>query len=94
LSGIAHGLMALSALEMLEHKENIMLASFSLSAVIIKSIYELITGNVLLEFLQMGMCGTPIAACHAGGVTGGIFIFIFMKAASSRKISCIHPVNA
>ncbi|MDM8537152.1 rhomboid family intramembrane serine protease [Desulfobacterales bacterium HSG17] len=94
LSGVAHGLMAISGLEMLEDKETQMLGCVSLAAVIIKSVYELITGNVLLEFLQLGMCGTPIAACHTGGVAGGIFIYFSIRFLSSINIFHANQANA
>lgn len=93
LSGIAHGLMAISGLEMLQEKEDFLIGWISLSAVVIKSIYEFITGNVLLEFLQLGMCGIPVAACHTGGVVGGIFIFFIVRFISSINISRINYVN-
>jgi len=93
LSGIAHGLMAISGLEMLEEKETQAVGCVSLFAVIIKSVYELVTGNVLLEFLQLGMCGTPIAACHTGGVAGGIFIYFSIRFISSINIFHVNHVN-
>jgi len=72
LSGIAHGLMAISSLEMMREKETFKIGAVSLIALIAKSIYEVITGQVFFEFLYFGLCGTPIIACHTGGVVGGI----------------------
>jgi rhomboid family GlyGly-CTERM serine protease len=75
LSGIAHGLMAISALEMMQRKKDYRFGLTCLMIVVSKSIYEVINGDVLFSFLHFGMCGTPIAACHAGGVLGGIFAY-------------------
>ncbi len=72
LSGIAHGLMAISSLDMMREKETFKIGAVSLIALIAKSIYEVITGKVFFEFLYFGLCGTPIIACHTGGVLGGI----------------------
>ena len=79
LSGIAHGLMAVSALEMMQIPDQRKIGAISLAAVVFKSLYEIITGNVLLTFLQLGMCGSPIAACHAGGTFGGILIYCVLR---------------
>jgi rhomboid family GlyGly-CTERM serine protease len=75
LSSIAHGLMAISALEMLRHEDQRRWGWISLSIVVGKSAYELWAGHVLFEFLHMGMCGHPLAACHAGGVLGAMIAF-------------------
>ena len=79
LSGIAHGLMAVSALEMLECKSHRGWGLFMLLIVIVKSVYELWSGHVLFEFIHMGMCGQPLAASHTGGVIGGILIYLFAR---------------
>ena len=78
LSGIAHGLMAISALEMLRHPGQRIWGLFSLAAVITKSAYELFAGHVVFEFLHMGLCGHPVAQSHAGGVMGGLIAFAFI----------------
>jgi rhomboid family GlyGly-CTERM serine protease len=79
LSGIAHGLMAVSALEMMragsKDGSNFKIGIICLTMVISKSIYEIIIGDTLFSFLQFGLCGTPLVACHAGGVIGGIISF-------------------
>ena len=79
LSGIAHGLMAVSGLEMMQTPDQRKIGARSLAAVVFKSLYEIITGDVLFTFLQLGMCGSPIAACHAGGAFGGIFIHVVLR---------------
>lgn len=75
LSGIAHGLMAVSALEMLQHSDQRAWGWRLLATVVIKSTYELWSGKVLFDFLHMGLCGHPIAASHAGGVVGAILVY-------------------
>ncbi len=76
LSGIAHGLMALSAIEMIrrgavwEHRAGWL----AFLIVVVKAGFEAATGNVVLSFLHFGLMGVPIAACHAGGVIGGLVV--------------------
>ncbi|UCF87267.1 MAG: rhombosortase [Nitrospiraceae bacterium] len=79
LSGIAHGLMAISALEMMREKEHFRTGLIFFLVVVFKSIYETINGDVLFAFMHMGLCGTPVAACHAGGVLGGIVAFLILR---------------
>jgi rhomboid family GlyGly-CTERM serine protease len=75
LSGIAHGLMAVSAVEMLRTRTQRSWGCVSLAIVVLKSAHELWSGHVVFEFLHMGMCGQPIAASHAGGVIGGLLAY-------------------
>lgn len=75
LSGVAHGLMAFSALEMIQLPNQRVWGWGSLALVAGKSFYELDSGNVVFAFMHMGMCGHPVAASHAGGVLGGIAAF-------------------
>lgn len=85
LSGIAHGLMAVSGLEMMEEKENFNFGLLCFLAVTFKSIYEIINGSVLFSFMHLGLCGYPLAPCHAGGVIGGIFVFLWYRNARMTK---------
>lgn len=85
LSGTAHGLMALSGLEMIKDGSNKRIGIASFLAVLIKSIYELITGAVVFDFMHMGLCGTPVAACHFGGVVGGILSFLIISLVGGRN---------
>lgn len=77
LSGSAHGLMAVAGLELVSQREPLLrrLGWISVALVSGKGLIELITGEVLLEFLQLGLTGTPIAVCHLGGVLGGVATF-------------------
>ena len=76
LSGIAHGLMAYSGLELMHTRKRIWVGLFSFLLVFTKSIYEFINGEVVFTFMHMGLCGSPLAACHLGGVVGGILCFV------------------
>lgn len=79
LSGAAHGLMAISALEMLYHKSQKNLGLLCLGIVVTKSLYELSTGHVFLESLHLGQTGQPLVASHAGGIVGGLLAFAGSK---------------
>jgi rhomboid family GlyGly-CTERM serine protease len=85
LSGSAHGLMALSGLEMIKDGKNKRIGLVSFMVVLIKSIYELLSGTVVFDFMHMGLCGTPVAACHFGGVVGGILSFLTITLVDRRK---------
>lgn len=86
LSGIAHGLMAVTALEMLCDKNQRSWGALSLAVVVLKSAYELWVGHVLFEFMHMGLCGRPLSATHAGGVLGGVLAFLLIKVAAEIKV--------
>jgi rhomboid family GlyGly-CTERM serine protease len=78
LSGIAHGLMAVSALEMIHQGER-RVGWTCLALVAGKSIWEAATGQVVFSFLHFGLMGTPVAVCHLGGVVGGAAAFTLRK---------------
>jgi rhomboid family GlyGly-CTERM serine protease len=72
LSGIAHGLAAISALEMLRHKSQKKLGNTLLIGLLLKIVWELWSGTAFLQGFHLGDIGQPIVATHAGGVIGGI----------------------
>lgn len=79
LSGVGHGLMALSALEMAASdrgRDDRRIGVVCLTLTVTKSIYEAVTGNVFFDF---GLCGTPLALSHAGGVLGGIAAWLIWR---------------
>ena len=95
LSGIAHGLMAFSALEMVRVPQQRLWGWTSLGIVVFKSLYELASGQVLFAFMHMGMCGDPVAACHAGGVLGGLAAFVVLHGVRRLKsIQQASPAHA
>ena len=79
LSGIAHGLMVIAALEMIENKQTKMLGWLAFSIVIIKTTIELTISPTALSFLHLGNVGIPVAECHAGGIIGGLIMFYFLE---------------
>ncbi|MBA3035416.1 MAG: rhomboid family intramembrane serine protease [Desulfobacterium sp.] len=74
LSGIAHGLMAVSALEMSKGK-TLKVGILCLFVVVTKSIIEAVTGKVIFSFLHFGLMGLPVASTHLGGVLGGCIAY-------------------
>lgn len=75
LSGIAHGLTAVVSLELLRRandRTSAWTAALCFVGVVAKSVLEAATGNVLFASWHLGSLGTPIAACHAGGVLGAL----------------------
>lgn len=83
LSGIAHGLMAVSAVEMLRANPRgstewkLGLASFVV--VIGKAAWEAISGQVLFGFLYFGLVGQPVTVSHAGGIVGGLLAVFWLR---------------
>ncbi len=81
LSGVAHGLMAISSLEMItcDSSEERPVGWCCFIGLLIKGTSEAITGNVVLSFLHFGLVGSPIAACHAGGIIGGLVFYLAVR---------------
>lgn len=77
LSGVAHGLMAILALESITSHQNRERGFGILCLVILlaKCTWEVTSGSAFLEVLHFGLVGTPLVACHAGGVIGGVLAF-------------------
>jgi len=86
LSGIAHGLMAVSAVEMIVSPSSdramrrVGWCSFVL--VIVKGGFEALSGRMFFAFLDFGMLGDPVAVSHAGGVIGGLTMMLILRQAS------------
>ncbi|MBU1171441.1 MAG: rhombosortase [Proteobacteria bacterium] len=75
LSGIAHGLMIITSLEMMQSPKSFRSGMICLTLIVSKSIFEFISGDVFFSFLHFGRCGTPLVACHLGGVVGGMMSY-------------------
>ncbi len=75
LSGIAHGLMAVSGLEMLRRKDLRNLGVLCLGVLVLKCGFELILGETIFSSMHLGQVGKPMLACHAGGVMGGSLVY-------------------
>ncbi len=82
LSGGAHGLMAVTALEMLvlprADRFTRIAGIASFVAVTAKCLFELATGHAFFATLHFGLLGTPIVACHAGGILGGLVAMMLL----------------
>jgi rhomboid family GlyGly-CTERM serine protease len=102
LSAAAHGLMAVAALDMLrpEAGPRTMAAAGAamFGIVVLKSALEAVTGQVALASLHIGPLGTPVAACHAGGVIGALCIHLASNrhraASDERHVTSSRPSSA
>lgn len=82
LSGIAHGLTAVVSLELLRRANDRLsqwTAALCFIGVVGKSVFEALSGNVLFASWHLGSLGTPIAACHAGGILGALAAWILLR---------------
>ena len=95
LSGIAHGLLAITAVEMIASAgtNDRVYGLLCLTVVIAKSCIEALTGCAVLATLHFGMLGTPIAICHAGGVLGGLFFVAISYPPTSARASAARAVE-
>ena len=87
LSGVAHGLMVVAGLEMMESNaaSSKSVGGICVAIVVLKSIYEAITGHVAFSFLHFGNIGNAVAICHAGGVLGGICTYFIARRINFRE---------
>ncbi len=95
LSGVAHGLMVASALELTDccrRPCERMQGAVCLALVVAKSIMEVLTGKCFLELLDFGLLGSPIPACHVGGALGGI-VFCCLTASSRTTSAPTAPIR-
>ncbi|MEY2427846.1 MAG: hypothetical protein QOJ40_731 [Verrucomicrobiota bacterium] len=83
LSGIAHGLMAISALEMVAgnppHSAERRIGLVSFILVISKAAFEAVTGRMFFAFLDFGLLGDPVAVSHAGGIVGSLLAMFLVR---------------
>ena len=96
LSGIAHGLTAIVSLELLRRELDGWLrwgAGACFGIVVAKCVVEALTGHVVFESWHAGALGTPIAVCHAGGVLGGLLIWLYfeLRRAPEFRLSSARP---
>ena len=87
LSGIAHGLMAITGLEMMERSDSAARSAGTtcFSMIVLKSIYEALSGHVAFEFLHLGSIGNAVAICHAGGIMGGLIVYALFRRRNRRE---------
>jgi rhomboid family GlyGly-CTERM serine protease len=93
LSGVAHGLMAVSAIEYVsatqgqKNKRPAIIGGLFLLLVVGKSVIEAITGNVVFSSMHLGNIGIPIAVCHAGGALGALLIYVATNSRNQNHIN-------
>jgi rhomboid family GlyGly-CTERM serine protease len=89
LSGVAHGLMAVSAVEMLSSQPHgsaeWRLGLITLAAVVGKAALEAITGKMFFTFLHFGLMGEPVAVSHAGGIVGALVVMLLFRASRRER---------
>jgi rhomboid family GlyGly-CTERM serine protease len=91
LSGIAHGLTAVLGLELGVHNRDKLLRRVGLVTflgVVVKSIFEAVTGQIAFASWHLGSLGTPIPVCHAGGVIGALLMWLVLRLA--QRWYCRH----
>jgi rhomboid family GlyGly-CTERM serine protease len=81
LSGIAHGLMGVVCLDLLDRsdRDQRFAGQLGLALVTGKSMIEGITGRVFLSSLHLGDVGMPLAVCHLGGLIGGVGMYLWLR---------------
>ncbi|RYD83487.1 MAG: rhombosortase [Verrucomicrobiaceae bacterium] len=86
LSGVAHGLMLFSMLEMLSVKhrdlQTKVIGLLGATAVFAKVLWEMYFDTAFFASFHLGLFGVPVVACHAGGVLGA---FLFWWTAKIRR---------
>jgi len=94
LSGIAHGLMAVSALEMILDASGDATTRrvgwLSLILVLGKAMFEAFTGKMFFHFLEFGLLGQPVAISHLGGIVGSVTVWFLFKTFPGGTESCGH----
>ena len=75
MSGPAHGLFAITALELILSKKERTLGILLFSGLMAKTAWEILSGQALFQGLHLGDIGHPILTTHAGGVIGAVLMF-------------------
>lgn len=75
LSGPAHGLFAISALELRQSDSGKRLGTLLFVLLLLKTGWELSSGTVALQQLHIGAIGQPIVSTHAGGLLSGLISY-------------------
>ena len=81
LSGMAHGMSALTSLHWIEQskeKSERVIGLVTLVLLISKSAYEIATHRMLFMSWHLGELGTPLAEAHVGGVLGGCVAWLVL----------------
>jgi membrane associated rhomboid family serine protease len=88
LSGPAHGLLMIVALEIAASPSSGRHARFAagvgVAGLVAKCLYEMSTGQLAGAEWHLGELGTPIVACHAGGAVGGLLAWMSWRSVQYR----------
>ena len=93
LSGVAHGLMAVSAIEYVSvtggqgNRTPAIIGGLFLFLVVGKSVIEAVTGSVVFSSMHFGNIGIPIAVCHAGGALGALLAYAVTNCGSQGNVT-------
>ena len=95
-SGIAHGLMAVSALELVAGQPpgstERRIGQISFVLVVGKAAVEALSGRMFFTFLHFGLMGDPVAVSHAGGIAGSLLVMLLLRRGVflSRVDAAVH----
>lgn len=92
LSGPAHGLMAITALELRTNSKEKRLGKLLLYGLLLKTGFELVSGTAFLQQLHIGDIGQPIVSTHAGGVVAGAALFKIRNALRKNPVPHTDPL--
>ena len=87
LSGIGHGLFAAVCVQWRRQPDLRTAGTVLLLGLIAKTIWETLTGQVLLSAWHAGPVGNPLTLCHAGGVLAGVAAACNFRLANRMRMS-------
>lgn len=95
LSAIAHGLMAVSAVEMMAVHSRFT-SEWRVSFIFFlgvagKAALEALTGKAMFGFLYFELMGDPVAVSHAGGIVGGLAAWLLLRLLRMRQAAGSLP---
>lgn len=96
LSGVAHGLMAVWALESIvetENKTDQLTGWVTLTLVVSKALVEAVQGSVVFAFMHGNLMGQPIGISHLSGVLGACLAYGLCRVRISSGILRQDPVQ-
>jgi membrane associated rhomboid family serine protease len=85
LSGMAHGLMAVSCLELMQSRDSRVVGGVFLAVLVAKTVWEVATGSVVFHSLHLGDIGHPVVTTHLGGLLGGVAAFVVSSVTQKHR---------
>jgi rhomboid family GlyGly-CTERM serine protease len=93
LSGIDHGLMAVSALELVRANRpgstERRLGQLAFLLAVGKAALEALSGHMFFTWLHFGLMGAPVAVSHAGGIIGGLLAMLWLPRSNISEIRAL-----